>query len=158
MNSIFHRVSIRKYLDKEVEHDKIIQILRAGMQAPSATNQQPWEFYVVTDKEKIEALSNSTPYAKCIATANVVIVPVYRKSGIKSPRFAQIDMSIAQENMWLETDALGLGWVWIGIAPVEEILNLPDDVHAFSLFSVGYPAEEKVQQDRFDESRIHYIK
>ena len=61
MNSIFHRVSVRKYLDKEVEHDKIIQILRAGMQAPSATNQQPWEFYVVTDKEKIEALSNSTP-------------------------------------------------------------------------------------------------
>ena len=165
MNSIFHRVSVRKYLDKEVEHDKIIQILRAGMQAPSATNQQPWEFYVVTDSEKIEALSNSTPYAKCIATASVVIVPVYRKYGIKAPRYAQIDMSIAQEIMWLETEALGLGGVWIGIAPVEErmksveeILNLPDDVHAFSLFSVGYPAEEKVQQDRFDESRIHYIK
>ena len=54
MENIFHRVSIRKYQDKPVEKEKIMQILKAGMQAPSACNQQPWEFYVVTDKEKIE--------------------------------------------------------------------------------------------------------
>lgn len=53
MENIFHRVSIRKYEDKPVEKEKILQILKAGMQAPSARNQQPWEFYVVTDKEKI---------------------------------------------------------------------------------------------------------
>lgn len=40
---------------------------------------------------------------------------------------------------------------------VRVILNLPDDVEAFSLFPVGYPAEERKQQDRFDEKRIHYI-
>ena len=57
MNSIFHRISVRKYEDKPVEKEKIMQILKAGMQAPSACNQQPWEFYVVTDKKKIEALS-----------------------------------------------------------------------------------------------------
>lgn len=47
MNSIFSRVSIRKYQDKPVEKEKIEAILRAAMQAPSAANQQPWEFYVV---------------------------------------------------------------------------------------------------------------
>ena len=51
MNSIFHRISVRKYEDKPVEKEKIMQILKAGMQAPSACNQQPWEFYVVTDKK-----------------------------------------------------------------------------------------------------------
>ena len=54
MNSIFHRISVRKYEDKPVEKEKIMEILKAGMQAPSACNQQPWEFYVVTEKEKIQ--------------------------------------------------------------------------------------------------------
>ena len=63
MENIFHRVSIRKYEDKPVEKEKILQILKAGMQAPSACNQQPWEFYVVTDKEKILELSKATPYS-----------------------------------------------------------------------------------------------
>ena len=146
MENIFHRVSIRKYEDKPVEKEKILQILKAGMQAPSACNQQPWEFYVVTDKEKIRELSKATPYSGCAAGA------------------PQIDMSIAQENIWLETDALGLGGVWIGIAPmqdrmdlVHDILKLPENVEVFSLFALGYPAESRKQQDRFDESRIYFV-
>ena len=80
------------------------------------------------------------------------------------PMFAQIDLSIAMENLWLETVAQGLGGVWIGIAPLEdwmkevgEILGMPDNLKAFALFPYGYPAEEKKQEDRFDESRIHYV-
>ena len=62
-------LSIRKYKDQPVEEDKILQILKAGMQAPSACNQQPWEFYVVTDKDKIKQLAQCTPYAGCAAGA-----------------------------------------------------------------------------------------
>ena len=156
MENIFHRVSIRKYEDKPVEKEKILQILKAGMQAPSA--------YVVTDKEKILELSKATPYSGCAAGAPVVIVPVYRKEGLPVQDMAQIDMSIAQENIWLETDALGLGGVWIGIAPlkdrmalVHDILKLPENVEVFSLFALGYPAESRKQQDRFDKSRIHFV-
>ena len=164
MNSIFHRISVRKYEDKPVEKEKIMQILKAGMQAPSACNQQPWEFYVVTDKKKIEALSKMTSYTGCAAKAPVVLVSAYRLEGLVAPAFAQIDMSIAQENIWLETDALGLGGVWIGIAPlkdrmalVHDILKLPENVEVFSLFALGYPAESRKQQDRFDKSRIHFV-
>ena len=164
MNEIFHRVSIRKFTDQPVEKEKILQILRAGMQAPSTGNQQPWEFYVITDKEKIFALSRTHRYAGCAAKAQVLIVPVYRKEGLWLPQNAQIDMSICQENMWLETDFLGLGGVWLGIAPerdrmdkVAEILDLPDHLEAFSIFVLGYPAEQREQQDRFDEDRIHYV-
>ena len=108
MNSIFHRISVRKYEDRPVEKEKIMEILRAGMQAPSACNQQPWEFYVVTDKEKIQKLSKVTPYTGCAAGAPVVIVPVYHTEGLIAPSFVQIDMAIAQQNIWLETDAQGL--------------------------------------------------
>ena len=107
MNSIFHRISVRKYEDRPVETEKIMEILKAGMQAPSACNQQPWEFFVVTDKEKIQKLSKVTPYTGCAAGAPVVIVPVYYTEGLVAPSFAQIDMAIAQQNIWLETDALG---------------------------------------------------
>ena len=79
MENIFHRVSIRKYEDKPVEKEKILQILKAGMQAPSACNQQPWEFYGVTDKEKIRELSKATPYSGCAAGAPV---DVYKRQKI----------------------------------------------------------------------------
>ena len=163
MNSIFTRVSIRKYQDKPVEKEKTLAILKAAMQAPSAGNQQPWEFYVVTNKEKLKALSEVHPYAGMTKDAPAAIVAVYRKECIL-PDYAQIDLSIAMENLWLETDAQGLGGVWLGIAPqeermksVEEILNIPDTMRAFAIFPYGYPAEERKQQDRFDESRIHYV-
>lgn len=72
MNSIFHRVSIRKFQDKPVEEEKIERIIRAAMQAPSAANQQPWEFYVVTDREKIKELGASSPYAAPASNAPVL--------------------------------------------------------------------------------------
>ena len=50
MDAIFTRTSVRSYEDKPVEAEKIQKILRAAMAAPSAMNQQPWEFYVVTNK------------------------------------------------------------------------------------------------------------
>ena len=110
MNSIYHRVSIRKYQNKPIEKEKILAILKAAMQAPSATNQQPWEFYVVTNREKLIALADSNPYASACKEAPCAIVAVYRKD-CRIPAFAQIDLSIAMENLWLETDAQGLGGV-----------------------------------------------
>ena len=164
MNPIDHRVSIRKYQERPVENEKILQILKAGMQALSACNQQPWEFYVVTDKEKIGLLSQTTPYAGCAAGAPVVIIPVYRTESLPAPSMILIDMGLSLENIWLETDEIGLGGVWIGIAPIEErmelvhkMLDLPENVKVFSLFAMGYPAEERPQQDRFDPERIHFM-
>ena len=163
VNNIFTRVSIRKYQDRPVEKEKTEAILRAAMQAPSAANQQPWEFYVVTNKEKLLALSKVHPYAGMTKDAPAAIVSAYRKN-CALPEYAQIDLAIAMENLWLETDAQGLGGVWLGIAPkedrmkaVEEIVELPDNLRAFAIFPYGYPAEERKQQNRFDESRIHYV-
>lgn len=163
MDSIYHRVSIRRFQDRPVEKEKTEAILRAAMQAPSAANQQPWEFYVVTNREKIRELAMSHPYARAAQYAPAVIVPVYRRDCML-PMYAQIDLAIAVENMWLETDAQGLGGVWMGIAPlaermeaVEKILDIPEHLRAYALFPYGYPAEDRTQQDRWDESRIHYV-
>lgn len=163
MKELFERVSIRKFTDEPVEDEKIRAILRAAMAAPSAGNQQPWEFFVVRDRAILEKLSEVSPYAGCTKKAPVAIVSAYRE-GLWAQDYAQIDMSIAMENLWLACGGEGLGGVWLGIAPIEErmkaverIMNLPDTVRAFAIFPYGYPDEERKQQDRFDQSRIHYI-
>ena len=164
MKEIFTRVSIRKYQPKPVEPEKITAILRAAMAAPSAGNQQPWEFYVITNPELIAQLSTVSPYSGCAKGAPVVIVSAYREK-LWAPMYAEIDMSIAMENLWLACEEQGLGGVWMGIAPqpermeaVEQLVGIPEGLRAFAIFPLGYPAEERQQQDRFDESRIHYIR
>lgn len=165
MSGIFHRCSIRKYEDRPVEAEKVEKILRAAMAAPSAHNQQPWEFYVVTDKEKIAELAEVTPFSSPAGRASLVFVPCFRKGEVlESPEYAQIDMSAAVENMLLEADELGLGALWIGIAPhedrmeeVEKILDIPETLSAFCLVPCGYPGQVRQQRDRFDEARIHYV-
>ena len=164
MSVIYDRVSIRKYEDRPIEEAKITEILRAAMQAPSACNQQPWEFYVVTNKELLKKLSEVSRYAGMTKDAPVAIVSAYRKE-CEVPEYGQIDLSIAMENLWLETTQQGLGGVWLGIAPneermkkVEEILDIPDSLRAFAIFPFGYPAQSKKQEDRFDQNRIHYCR
>lgn len=166
MNSIFHRRSIRKYQEKTVEQEKLDLLMKAAMAAPTTANQQPWEFTIVRNKEVIEKLSKASPYAGCAKHAPVVIVVSYRTENLPCPDWTQIDCSIAMENIWLETDALGLGGVWLGIAPVEErmkaideIVGNPLDVRTFGLFALGYPGEEKNPEENYhyDSSRVHYI-
>ena len=163
MNEIYTRVSIRRFTDEPVEEEKLQAILRAAMQAPSAGKQQPWEFYIVTDPVLLEKLSRVSPYAGCTKNAPMAVVTAYREA-LWAPAYAQIDMSIAMENLWLETTAQGLGGVWLGIAPVaermravEEIVGIPEGQRAFAVFPLGHPAEAKRQQERFDESRIHRL-
>lgn len=163
MSSLFHRISVRKYQDHPVEKEKIEALLRAAMQAPSAANQQPWEFYVVRDPLKLAALSGVSPYAGMTRNAPAAIVSAYRAE-CAIPAYAQIDMSIAMENLWLACDELGLGGVWLGIAPIEErmraveaVIGMPPSLRAFAIFPFGYPAEARSQQDRFDPERIHWL-
>lgn len=164
MNSIFHRTSVRKFKDIPVEQEKIDLLMKAAMQAPSAGNQQPWEFYIVENKDIIQKLSKTSPYAGCLADAPLAILVCAKKEG-RWPDYIYIDCSIACENLWLEADELGLGAVWLGIAPlkermqaVEEIISMPENLEAFALFAAGYSDQIKTQQDRYDPKRIHYIK
>lgn len=163
MDPIFHRTSIRKYQDIPVEEEKIELLMRAAMAAPSAGNQQPWEFYVVTDRETIVRLSACSKFTGFTAGAALTIVPCYRKE-TRMPQFALIDLSAAVENILLEADSLGLGATWCAVAPIEarmqsvrEVLRIPDTLEPFALIGAGYPAEEKQQQDRYEKDRVHRV-
>ena len=164
MNAIFTRVSTRTFEPREVENGLIVKILRAAMAAPSAVNQQPWEFYVTRDREIIEKLSRVTPYSTPAKNAPVVIVPCYRVNDLAVPEMVHIDMAIATENILLEAEELGLGAVMLGLAPFEdrmkvvaELLKLPENFKAFTIIPVGYPKNKHEQEDRYEPSKIHII-
>ena len=74
MDVIFNRRSIRRYKKQAVEPDKVEKLLRAAMQAPSAVNQQPWEFIVVQNKGGLERLAGISAYSKMVAEAPLAIV------------------------------------------------------------------------------------
>ena len=166
MEAIFHRISVRKYEDRPVEPEKIERLLRAAMAAPSAHNQQPWEFYVVQDPMICQALAAASPYAQPAAQAPVVVVPCVDVSELRFPECVQQDMSAAIENMLIMATELGLGSLWMGIAPgkeriahVADVLALAENLVPFALVAFGYPAHIPNPQgaQRYDSKRVHWI-
>lgn len=163
MNEIFRRISVRHFQNQPVEEEKITQLLRAAMAAPSAGNQQPWEFYIVTNRTRLEDLAVCSPYAGCLKNAPLGIVVCCQKD-CPMPEYAQIDCSAAIENLLLEAVSQELGAVWLGIAPLPErmeatrqVLELPEHLEVFAFIACGYPAEGRPQQNRYDPDRVHTI-
>ena len=165
-DAIFQRVSIRKYTDEPVSDADLERLLRAGMAAPSATNQQPWEFVVVKNKDVLTRLSESTPYTSFTKNAALAIVPCIRKSALRAVEMVDQDMGACVENILLEATQLGLGTCWQGIYPVDDrvetvraIIDAPEGIDPFCIISVGHPAElpEPTGSGRYDPSRVRVI-
>ncbi|MCD6322246.1 MAG: nitroreductase family protein [Clostridiales bacterium] len=165
MNEIYIRRSVRLYTDKFIEEEKIEQILKAGMQAPSAGNQHPWEFIVVNDKEILEKLSVASINAGCTDKAPVAIVLLVNHNNLRFPEYTDQDMSACAQNILLEAVSLGLGAVWLGIAPlkdrekaISDIFDLPDNIQPFAIIPIGYPLNEGANQfiDRYDPKKVTF--
>ena len=163
---IFKRASVRKFTEAPVEDAKIEALLRAGMAAPSAGNQQPWEFYVVRNADVRAKLGEASRFAGPAAAAPVVIVACARTEGVRFEECVPQDMSAAIENILLEAVEQGLGAVWLGIAPLEDrmsavaaAIDAPDTLSPFALIAVGYAADEAVARgpERYDAERVHFI-
>ena len=165
MNSIFVRRSVREFLDKPVEKEKIEKILRAGMQAPSAKNQQAWEFIVVTSQEDKEKVSKMSPFSKLASKAAVLIVVLGNKNKMTLPEKWQQDLGACTQNILLQIVKEGLGGVWLGVYPTQEridalkdIFALPDNIIPFSVVSFGYSDRKNTFTDRYNESAVHWDK
>jgi len=157
-NIIKSRCSVRHYSDRPVEAEKLERILEAARLAPSASNAQPWHFYVVRDKEKIRSLTSRMPIGSKIvingfvSEAPVVIVATAGPidllhkvaAAIVNKKWYFIDIGIAVEHMALEAWELGIGSCWIGWFDeklVKKQLDIPKDQEVIALLTLGYPAE-----------------
>ena len=166
LNNILERTSVRSYLDKSIEEDKIEKLLRAGMAAPTAVNKQPWHFVVVTDKSLLQKLAKANPYAEMVARAPLAIVvcgDMTKALDGNAREFWVQDCSAASENILLAATGLGLGSVWTGTYPseercaaVSEVLGLPETLIPLNTIVIGYPDGEVTPKDKWQESNTSY--
>jgi len=156
-----NRRSIRKYLEKPVEREKVLSCLEAARMAPSADHVQPWRFLVLDDPElkknfSDEVFSGIYSSTKFAAKAPVIIVMlakldvVANRIGkqIQGIHFYFIDMGIAGEHIVLQAEELGLGTCWIGwfsTRKTRKLLNIPRKYKIVSLMSMGYYEERPLK-------------
>lgn len=161
MEAIFTRRSIRKYTREPVPESLVKELLQAAMAAPSARNEQPWHFIVVTDHRLMDEIPKFDPFAKMLPEAPLAIVVCGDTTPLSDTYWIQ-DCSAATENILLAARAKGLGAVWLGIYPnearykeVQKLFGIPEKVIPLGIISLGYPAEEKPPSNRFNAERVH---
>jgi len=159
---IINRRSVRSYKSDTVTEEQIEQILRAAMTAPSAGNQQPWEFIVVTDRTLLTKINEVHPHSKMLLEAPMAIVVCGNLAREKHVDYWIQDCSAAVQNILLEATHQGLGSVWLGVYPrqdrvagVKKLFNLPEPVIPFAVVALGYAKEPPAPVDRFNPDYIH---
>ena len=163
MSLIFKRHSVRKYKDERIPDEVISNLLKAGMQAPSACNAQPWEFIVVSDAKDKKAISEMHRFASPAAHASHLIIVLGNLNQSRVHGMIEQDLGACCENILLQATHEGLGGVWLGFHPIEdrvlklkEYLNIPDYCIPFAVLCFGYPLSESEAKLRYDESKIHF--
>ncbi len=174
ISNIMARRSVRKYLDKPVEHEKLEVIVRAGINAPSGMNRQPWIIRVVEDQQLIadvnEVFKKENP-------DQVARDPNFKNMFRNAPNLicvctpddgrGELDAGLLGENMMLAAQAMGLGTCCLG-GPVRFLntnqkckffldrLDIPEGYKLNYILAIGYPDEQPDAKPR-DASKVKYI-
>ena len=175
LSNIMARRSIRKYLDKPVEHEKLEVIVKCGINAPSGMNRQPWIVRVVEDQKLIadvtevfkqenpEQVARDKDFKNMFRNApNLICVCTPANGG------GELDAGLLGENMMLAAQSMGLGTCCLG-GPVRFLLSnekckffldrldIPADYKLNYILAIGYPDEQPDAKPR-DASKVKYIK
>ena len=175
LSNMMARRSIRKYLDKPVEHEKLEVIVKCGINAPSGMNRQPWIIRVVEDQkliadvtevykqENAEQVARDKDFKNMFRNApNLICVCTPANGG------GELDAGLLGENMMLAAQSMGLGTCCLG-GPVRFLLSndkckffldrldIPANYKLNYILAIGYPDEQPDAKPR-DASKVKYIK
>ena len=175
LSSIMARRSIRKYLDKPVEHEKLEVIVKCGINAPSGVNRQPWVVRVVEDQQLIadvtevykqenaEMVKRDKDFKNMFRNAPDLICVCTPANG-----GGELDAGLLGENIMLAAQSMGLGTCCLG-GPVRFLLSnekckffldrldIPADYKLNYIIAIGYPDEQPDAKPR-DVSKVKFIK
>lgn len=155
------RQSVREYLNKSVEQEKIERCLEAARLAPSANNFQPWSFIVINDPKLKEAVARKTfdsviSFNRFSLQAPVLILIISERpsffsrigGAVKDKQFSLIDIGITAEHFCLQATEEGLGTCilgWFNEKGVKKLLNIPQQKRVELIITVGYPASNQIR-------------
>lgn len=162
IENILSRKSVRDFIGKKVENEKITILLKAGMAAPSGRDLRPWELIVIQNRSTLDSMAAELPYAKMLNKAPMAIIVC--GDSIRSS-YWYLDCSAVSENILLAAESLGLGAVWTAAYPYEDRIstvrkytNIPENIIPLCVIPVGYPNGTQSPKNKFDEKKIHYEK
>lgn len=153
MSLIRKRRSIRRFLPRPLEAEKINVLLEAALRAPSSRGVNPWELVVVTEQDLLKELSRAKQHGSTFlkdAPLGIVVCADPEKSDVWIE-----DASIAGIFIQLAAESLGLGSCWIqirermhdGTKSAEEyvagVLNIPTQMKVACIIAIGYPDMQK---------------
>jgi nitroreductase len=157
IQAMHSRRSIRAYTPQPVDRAIIEEIIDCARLAPTAMNDQPWEFVVLTEKSSLTRIPPLLGHAEFIANAALCVLVLARPSTC-----AVEDCCAATENLLLAAEAHGLGACWVAGAPqtyapvIAKAFGAPDTLTLISIVSVGYPAESPSVEKRPLSDLLHW--
>lgn len=153
-NAIKARKSVRMFLDRPVEGEKLNHVLEAARLAPSASNRQEWRFVVLNDKDLVAKTAQASCIQAFIGNAPVILAACAETDGHVmqcGQHSYPIDVGIALDHLSLAAVALGLGTCWIGMfdePKVKKIVGIPEKVRVVALMVLGYPADPAAEEKK----------
>ena len=164
LTEIWTRQSIRRYEDRTVEKEKLEELLRAAMHAPTARNTQSWRFMVIRNRKALDEMTTLQPYTGMMKEAACAILVMSDTKETDSVEYSYVDCAAAIENILIEGVHLGLGTCWCAVGPKQERIDnfrqyyhLEDTLLPVGVIAVGYPAETKEKVDRYDPQKVTYF-
>lgn len=162
IENILSRKSVRDFIGKKVENEKITILLKAGMAAPSGRDLRPWELIVIQNRSTLDSMAAELPYAKMLNKAPMAIIVC--GDSIRSS-YWYLYCSAVSENILLAAESLELGAVWTAAYPYEDRINtvrkytnIPENIIPLCVIPIGYPNGSQSPKNKFDEKKIHYEK
>lgn len=161
------RRSIRKYTSQNIEKEKLDEILKVALTAPTGRNLKPFELILIKEKNALNKLSLSKSIGSAmLKEANAAIIV------LGNPEISNTwneDASIVSFSIQLKAFELGLGSCWINVKDrktidnieseeyIKNSFNIPNHLKIVSIISLGYPNEQKPPHtdNDMDFSKIH---
>ncbi|AKJ63812.1 NADH dehydrogenase [Kiritimatiella glycovorans] len=162
LEAVMTRRSVRRFEPRAVPDELLTKLLSAAMNAPSAADARPWQFSVIDDRAKLDALADAVDEGNDLfREAQAAILICGDESREQIPGFWPQDCACAAQNLQLAAHDQGLGTVWIALIAIpprvegcRRVLNVPGTLEPFALFPLGYPAERPEPENRFDADRV----
>ena len=159
------RRSVRAYTHEPVSDKDLDTLLAAAQLAPSAANEQPWDFVVIRDPKTLAKVGDINPYASFAAKAPVAILVCLDTEKEDIPGMGILDVAMSAENLLLAAHGIGLGAVFTGIYPMVDrmegftkLLDMPENIIPLGLIVLGHPAIPglRTAEDRVKPENVHW--
>ena len=165
MNIFKSRRSIRKFTAEPIPQEVMTSILEDAMSGPSAMRRDPWEFIVINDKKMLADVSSFLPHGGLLqdAACGVVVCGDIKNAHDNSESYMLQDVSAAIENLLLSAESRNIGSCWLGVHPrrdriegISRYFSLPENIIPVAVIALGFKAETKAPETRYDKNKIHY--